>query len=99
MPISPEQEKILEEEKKRLQKEKEKEKILEEADYIYDEFRHKVHYNKKTKKVFFYEAVRVHDEDWLRKRIKEENVEEWGFYFDKAPPSEAEKEKLISELL
>ncbi len=72
-------------------------KILEEADYK-DSLRHLVYYNKKTKKVFSFEAVRVNNEDWLRKCIEEENsVEEWRFYFT-AAPSEAEKKELISEL-
>jgi hypothetical protein len=72
-------------------------KILEGADYK-DSLGHLVYYNKKTKKVFSFEAVRVNNEDWLRKCIEEENsVEEWRFYFT-AAPSEAEKKKLISEL-
>lgn len=76
---------------------KSKEKILEDNGFKYH-FIRMIYFNRKTRKIFSFEAIDDHDEAWLMQKIQEKNKEQWQFYFNNPPPSDAIKMEVIREL-
>jgi hypothetical protein len=76
---------------------KSKEKILEENGFKYH-FIRMIYFNKRTRKIFSFEAIDDHGETWLVQKIQEKNKERWQFYFNNPPPSDSIKMEVIREL-
>jgi len=76
---------------------KSKEKILKDNGFKYH-FIRMIYFNKKTRKIFSFEAIDDNDESWLIKKIHEKNKEQWQFYFNNSPPSDSIKKEVIREL-
>jgi len=66
---------------------KSKEKILRDNGYRYH-FIRMIYFNLEKKKVFSFEVIDDHPEDWLQQRINEPNNKDWEFYNNGALPEQ-----------
>lgn len=70
-----------------------KQDLLRQAEYAYN-FDRMVYFNRKAKKAFSVEFVEDHDEDELKRLIREgAETQGWRFYFN-STPAEAVKREL-----
>jgi hypothetical protein len=70
----------------------EKDKILEEAGFLY-EFNRDVYFNRYTKQIFSIEAIEDNSMDWLRTMIQDRNdTNDWVFYFNELPDADVKQE-------
>jgi hypothetical protein len=69
-----------------------KQDLLRQAEYAYN-FDRMVYFNRKAKKAFSVEFVEDHDEDELKRLIREgAETQGWQFYFNSAPAEAVKRE-------